>query len=104
MNYVTVRDFRTSPKAVWEKLDREGTLVITNNGRPAAIMIEVDGSTLEDKMTAIRRAETMRIVNAMRLKSARNGNAAMSMEEIDAEIAAARAEKSENETSARCNE
>jgi PHD/YefM family antitoxin component YafN of YafNO toxin-antitoxin module len=104
MNFVTVRDFRTSPKAVWEKLDREGPLVITNNGKPAAIMLEVDGSTLEEKLATIRQAETMRFVNAMRLKSVMNGNSAMSMDEIDSEIAAARAERLANEAKARCKE
>jgi hypothetical protein len=98
MDYVTVRDFRTSPKAVWEKLDRDGSLVITNNGKPSAIMLEADSGTLDEKLAAIRQAETMRVVNAMRLQSVRNGNALMSMEEIDAEIAETRAETEVRET------
>ena len=100
MDYVTVRDFRTSPKAVWEKLDRDGSLVITNKGRPSAIMLEADSETLDEKLAAIRQAEAMRVVNAMRLQSVRNGNALMSMEEIDAEIAAVRAETEAGETNA----
>jgi hypothetical protein len=36
IDYVTVRDFRASPKAVWEKLGNNGTPVLKNNGKPAA--------------------------------------------------------------------
>ena len=38
MNFVTVRDFRTSPSAIWKKLPSERELIITNNGIPAKII------------------------------------------------------------------
>jgi hypothetical protein len=90
MEFLSVRDLRTSPKEVWGTLAREGEVVITNNGKPTAIMIDVDGATLEEKLAAIRQAEAMRLFNGMRAKAAENGF--MTDARIEAEIAAARAE------------
>lgn len=92
MEYMTVRDFRSS-KEVWEKLSQDGELVLTNNGKPTALMIDVDASTLEETISAFRQSKAMRLVNNMRLQSVRKGNDGMSMEDIDAEIAAARADR-----------
>jgi PHD/YefM family antitoxin component YafN of YafNO toxin-antitoxin module len=94
MEFLTVRDFRTSPRAVWEKLSSNGKVVITNNGKPAALMLEVDGSTLEETLDTLRQAETLRLISKIQLQSVKNGTDAMTMDEIDAEIAAARAELS----------
>ena len=92
MEFIPVRDLRTSPKAVWSALASEGEIVLTNNGRPMAIMIDVDSSTLEEKLATIRQAEAMRLFNNMRAKAAENGF--MTDEQIQAEIEAARAELS----------
>ena len=34
MNFYSVRDLRTTQKAIWEKLEQDGEVVITNNGKP----------------------------------------------------------------------
>ena len=41
MEFYSVRDFRMASKAVWESLARGGEVVITNDGKPAALMIEI---------------------------------------------------------------
>ena len=97
MEFLSVRDFRTSPKEVWGTLAREGEIVITNNGKPTAIMINVDGSSLEEKLATIRQAEAMRLFNNMRANAA--GQGFMSDERIEAEIAAARTQLAEMEGS-----
>ena len=38
MNFYTVRDLRTTPKSIWENLSADGEVIITNNGRPTAIL------------------------------------------------------------------
>jgi PHD/YefM family antitoxin component YafN of YafNO toxin-antitoxin module len=85
MEFVSVRDFRTSPKRIWSDLQRDGKLVITNNGKPAAVMIGVDGSNLEETLLSIRQSEAMRLVNKLRLQAVRSG-VSMSMDEIDQTI------------------
>ncbi len=90
MLFYSVRDLRTYPKEIWEKLSETGEIVITNNGKPTAVMIEVDDANLEDTLATVRQANAMRAVNRMRLASERNGNAAMTDGEINDEIKAVR--------------
>jgi len=89
MEYLSVRDLRSS-KEVWETLSQDGELVLTNNGKPQALVIEVDSSTLDETVAALKQAKAMRLVNSIRLDSIKNGTNKMSMEDIDAEIRAAR--------------
>lgn len=96
MDFVTVRDFRMYPKKTWNKLESEGKLVVTNNGKPFALMLQIDGNTLEDTIASIEQAEAMRLLNKIHLKSAENGVNTISEEEIDKEIAIAREEGIDN--------
>lgn len=93
LEYLTVRDLRTEPGRVWTKLAEEEMVVVTNRGRPQALMLDVDGSTLQETVEAVRVGRAVRAVAAMRERSAAMGLDRMTMEEIDAEIAAARAER-----------
>jgi hypothetical protein len=59
-------------------------------------MLGVDGSSLEETLAAINQAEAMRLINKIQMQSVRNGTDKITMEEIDAEIAAARANDKTN--------
>ena len=61
MDFLTVRDLRTSP------------------------------SSLEETIAGINQAEAMRLINKIQTQSVRNGTDTMTMEDIDTEIAAVRA-------------
>jgi len=54
MKFVTVRDFRTSPASIWKKLPIERELIVTNNGKPIALLTPLTDETLEDTVSAIR--------------------------------------------------
>lgn len=88
MNFFTSRDLRTTPKSVWNSLSSDGEAVITNNGRPIALMIDIEDGSLEETLKAVRQAKAMIAFNSMREKAAKAGY--MSDEEIEAEIEAAR--------------
>jgi len=94
MEYMTVRDFRTSSKSIWEKLDRHGEIIITNNGRPAALMLSIKDGDVEQLLRAIRQTKAMMAVNNMRIIAAENGY--MTDDEIEAEINAYRQENKKN--------
>jgi hypothetical protein len=96
MDFLTVRDFRTSPRSTWRKLENHNKVVITNNGKPIALMLGVDGSSLEETLAAINQAEAMRLINKIHMQSVRNGTDKITMEEIDAEIAAVRSNDKAN--------
>ena len=90
MDFYTVRDLRTTPKSVWNSLSGGGKVVITNNGKPSALMIDISGGDFEETLQAVNQARAMIAVNNMRRKAAEAGY--MSDEEIQAEIDAARRE------------
>ena len=93
MEYVSIRDLRTTPAQVWQTLSAAGEVVITNNGRPQALMIQVDAQTLEETLAAVRQANAQRSLARLQADSVAAGLDAMTMDEIDAEIAAARSER-----------
>lgn len=88
MNFYTVRDLRTTPKSIWENLAADGEAVITNNGRPMALLLDIADGDFEETLKAVRQAKAAIAFNSMRGKAAAKGY--MSDEEIEAEIAAAR--------------
>lgn len=88
MNFYTVRELRTTPRSLWENLKTEGHVVITNNGKPAALMLNIAEGQLEETIKAVRQALAMMAFNNMRAKAAAAGY--MTDEEIEAEIQAAR--------------
>ncbi len=88
MNFYSVRDLRTESKSMWENLSRGNEVVITNNGKPAALMMDVSDDNLDLMLQAIRQAKAMIAFNSMRAHAAAAGY--MTEEEIEAEIQAAR--------------
>ena len=86
MNFYSVRDLRNDSKGMWENL--KGEVIITNNGKPAALMLDISEDNFEIMLQAIRQAKAMIAFNNMRSRAAANGF--LSDEEIAAEIAAAR--------------
>ncbi len=90
MHFYTVRDLRTQPRQIWEKLSEFHEIIITNNGKPSALMIEVDDENMEDVLLSVRQSMAMRVTNKLRLSSMQSGNVKISEDEIDAEIAEVR--------------
>lgn len=88
MDYYSVRDLRTESKSVWESLASGSEVVITNNGKPSALMIDIPEGCFDDTVQAVRQARAMIAFNNMRRKAATRGY--MSEEEIETDIAAAR--------------
>jgi len=93
MNFMTVRDLRSQPRYVWETLAKEREVIITNNGKPTALMVPISDSDFEATLKAMRLARAKVAVDEMRALAKDRGLDRMTMEEIDAEIAAARAER-----------
>ena len=91
MKFYSVRDLRTTPKSIWDNLNNDGEAVITNNGKPTALLIDIAEESFEETIKAIRQAKAMLAFNSMRAKAAKDGF--MSDEEIEREICAARTEE-----------
>ena len=90
MDFITVREFRTDPGKVWEKLEAEKELVITKNGKPFAVLTATKPTTLDDDLRTLKRARAMGAADAMRKHAEHLGLDKMTQGEVNAEIAAAR--------------
>ena len=90
MEFMTVRELSKSPKDTMTRLSKDGKAVLTNNGKPQALIFKIDGESFERTLSLLQKLEFMQNLSEMRLTSMRNGNADMSLDEINAEIAAAR--------------
>ena len=90
MKFITVRDLRTKPGKVWKDLDIEKELVLTNNGKPIALMLPVNEGNLEISLSNGRRLLAMQALLAMQHKSLEQGFTNISFSEIEKEIKSVR--------------
>jgi antitoxin (DNA-binding transcriptional repressor) of toxin-antitoxin stability system len=86
MKFITVRDFRTGPSAIWKDLKNESELVITNNGKPIALLTPLADDNIEETLRAIRKARAEEAVRAMRMTASENKSNLMTVDDIDREI------------------
>jgi hypothetical protein len=93
MEFMTVRELSKSPKDTLNKLSKDGKAVLTNNGKPQALIFKIDGESFERTLSLLQKLEFMQNLSEMRLESMRNDNADMSLDEINAVITEARKER-----------
>ena len=90
MKFLSVRDLRSKSAQVWYDLPAERELIITNNGRPIAILAAISESNLEESLAAFRQARAVEAVASMQRRSALIGTNSITQDEIDAEIRSVR--------------
>jgi prevent-host-death family protein len=93
MKFLSVRDLRNRPGRVWKTI-RGKEMVLTANGKPVAILVGVAEDELEETLSALRRAKAQTAVSRLRAQAAKKGSGSLTQEEIEAEISAARSERS----------
>lgn len=94
MRFITVRDLRGKSARIWQQLPDEKDMIITYNGKPAALLSAISEDTIEQSLSAIRRARAIAAVESMQSQSMEAGADRMTLDEINAEIAAVRKERS----------
>ena len=97
MRFISVRDFRTSSAEIWKNLPEEQEMIITHNGKPIALLAPLTDKTLEDTLSAFRRAKAINAVRQIQQQSINNGADKLTLEDINHEINLAR-ENTENES------
>ncbi|MBW7925476.1 MAG: type II toxin-antitoxin system Phd/YefM family antitoxin [Burkholderiaceae bacterium] len=90
METLSIRELRNRPGAVQDDLSKKGELLLTSNGRPVAVMLSVDGESLDETLEVLRLARGQLALRALRRRARDQGTSELSTEEIDAEIAATR--------------
>ncbi|MDR2716606.1 MAG: hypothetical protein LBB89_00875 [Treponema sp.] len=93
MEFLSVREFSAFPRKTRETLKRTGKIVLTNNGKPSMLVFDIMGQDFENLIDTLNRAEAMRLFEDIQMQAVRGGLNSMSMDEIDAEVAAQRRKK-----------
>ena len=93
MKFLSVRDIKTKSSQVWQELPELKEMVITNNGRPIALLSSINENNLEQVLTAFRRARATDAVAAIQYSSVQQGTDKMPMDEINSEIKEARSKR-----------
>jgi len=86
MKFVSVKDLGTSPADIWKKLPSEREMIVTNNGKPIALITPINDEMFDDMVTAVRRARALNAMKKTQEISASLGNNKMTLEKINALI------------------
>ena len=89
MRFISIHEFRSSTTLIKEILPGEN-IVLTSNGKPVALVVNVNESNFESTLDDIRLAQARRTLRKIQGRSERSGLSEMNLEEINAEIVAAR--------------
>ena len=90
MKFVTVRDLRGRTSALWDDLAERRELIVTNNGKPIAILSATDAESLEASLQALRRCRAAAAVSDIQREAVRSGRDSLTLAEINEEIQAVR--------------
>ena len=90
MHFISIRELRIKPGEVWKRLQSEHDLVLTSNGKPIAVLTDANEDSLERKLDVLRRERLRTAIEHIRSVAHDTGLDKITMEEIDAEIAAVR--------------
>jgi len=90
MSYIAVTDLRRT-KMLSQRLEEDGELVITRDGKPIAIMVGVDQDDIELSLREIRRARFSAAVARIRERAADD---AVVEDDIAAAVSAVRRSRS----------
>ena len=93
MQFVSMREFTASPKETQKKLSVNGELVVTNNGTPTMLVIDIANRDFIKLMDSLRRQEAFDILHQIQTASVRGGRDNISIDEINTEIAVYHEEK-----------
>ena len=90
MKFLTVRDLRSKSAQIWKELPDEHEMIITNNGRPVAILSAINEDNLEKALSSVRRARMADTISSLQQESVKKGTDKISPEEINKEIRGSR--------------
>lgn len=95
MKFCTAQELETLSQILLDDLAAGEEVVVTKNGRPAALMLNIPDGSFEDTVRAVRQAKAMMAFEALRKQAAQQGF--YTREEIDSEIRAVREEQAQSE-------
>ena len=92
MKFLSVRELRNRPGQVRDMVSDED-VVLTVNGKPVAVLVGVREGDLEETLTLLRRGRAQAAVSRMRRTAQEQGASALTADDVETEIRAARNER-----------
>ena len=72
MNFYSIKDLRIETKNICEHIRQNGEAIITNNGKPTVLMLDISENNFEEIIRAVRQAKAMIAFNSMRTIAAKD--------------------------------
>jgi len=83
MDFISIREFRTQPGKVWERLAKDHQLIVTRNGKPFAILTETSPAGLEADLQDLRRARFGQALTAIRSEAKKKDLNKLSLDQVN---------------------
>jgi hypothetical protein len=84
MEFVPYRMLRNQPSELRKKLDEKGELIVTVDGEPMAVMLQIPKGSLEDLVLLVSQVRSQLAVAAIREGARKRGRSNMTVEQADA--------------------
>ncbi len=83
MEFVPYRMLRNQPSELRKKLDENGELIVTVDGEPLAVMLQIPKGSLEDLVLLVSQVRAQLAVGAIREAARKRGQSKMTVEQAD---------------------
>jgi antitoxin (DNA-binding transcriptional repressor) of toxin-antitoxin stability system len=93
VKFMSVRDLRTSTARLRKDLETDREVVITANGRPFAVLTQVDPDRLEEEVLAMRSSRARSALSRVRSGAKAKGLDRITPDRVDEIIAEVRRER-----------
>ena len=90
MEFIAVREFRIRPGKIWKKLKKSKRMLITSNGKPVAMLTDMEGKDIEEELRADSIAKGILALSKIREHAKEKGLNKLKMKDITREIDSAR--------------
>lgn len=90
MKFISTRELRTNPARIWKLLPKEMRMIVTNRGKPVAMLTQCDESRFEQALEHQESNDAMAAALAMQKHAAETGRGKMTLDEVNAIIRKAR--------------
>jgi hypothetical protein len=84
MQFIPYRNLRNEPAAMREQLSSEGELVVTNGGKPFALMIDIpENENIDEILLMASRIRAQMAVRSIRSNARKNGTNKLTDDQIN---------------------
>jgi antitoxin (DNA-binding transcriptional repressor) of toxin-antitoxin stability system len=79
MSFVSFRELRSSTSKINDMLMDNGKIVVTSNGKPKALMIQVGENDFEETLAMVNQFKLAKAINNLRASAQRSGASEMTL-------------------------